>query len=119
MECTGTEFVILTENLGVFGLEGTPELSGSGFKVFFCFWGFFCYFFFVLFFLLKPQRLFQMKFDTETQYMRKTKAKLFRLGCQTLGYPWGSKEHCLRTTLVNQSGHFADWKESQGHKALA
>lgn len=65
-----------------------------------------------------------MKFDTETQYMRKTKAKLFRLGGQgavpqTLGYPWGSKEHCLRTTLVNQSGHFADWKESQGHKAVA
>lgn len=65
-----------------------------------------------------------MKFDTETQYMRKTKAKLFGLGGQgalpqTLRYPWGPAEHYLRTTLVYQSGHFADGKESQGHRALA
>ena len=36
-----------------------------------------------------------------------------------LRYPWGPAEHHLRTTLVYQSGHFADGKESQGHRALA
>lgn len=99
MKCIGIEFVILTETLGIFGLEGTPERIQFRFQS-----------------LLKPLSLFQMKFDTETQCTGKTRAKIFRPGGQgalpqvplPLRYSWGSKEHYLRTALLSRSGHFAD-----------